>query len=113
MEVEYLHRVSWRYLEHTECSGVWNIQGGRVDKDRDLCPVVKPDPGLVTTEKNSCKDIKLAGMISSGCLLLTKTNLVSGSHCRLGSSEIAGPEGGQVEEVHARLGPGLGEGGDL
>ena len=115
LEVEYLHGVSWRYLKHTECSGVWNIQGGGVDKERNLCPVVKPHPGLVATEQNSCKDGKVRlldlAVLAEG--ELTEANLVSGPQCWLGSSEIAGHQAGQAEEVPALARAGHSLAGDL
>ena len=47
---EYLECVTRRNLEHAECPRVGQVEGGRVDKERHLGPVVDPDPGVIATD---------------------------------------------------------------
>ena len=47
---EHLHREAGGDLEHAEGPRVGHVQGGRVDKDRHLGPVVNPDSRLIATD---------------------------------------------------------------
>ena len=47
---EYLECVTRRNLEHAECPRVGQVEGGRVDKDRHLRPVVGPHTIIVAAQ---------------------------------------------------------------
>lgn len=47
---EHLHAEAGRDLEHAEGARVGHVQGGRVDEEGHLGPVVNPDPRLIATQ---------------------------------------------------------------
>ena len=62
LPAEYLQGVAGGDLENTEGPGVGNVQGGGVDKDRNLRPVVGPDTSIISTQYHTCKENKLKYM---------------------------------------------------
>ena len=47
---EHLHREAGRDLKHGEGPRVGDVQGGGVDEDRDLTPVMNPHSSVIPTD---------------------------------------------------------------
>ena len=53
IKVEDLHGEAGGDLEDVEGPGVGDVEGGGVDKDRNVAPVVRPDAGLVSVDNQA------------------------------------------------------------